>query len=196
MTVEPIFVIVLIGLFVWSFAEAFVWPVVPDAAMAVVAFLVPEWAIASVLALAVGSVVGGVLGVALGRAGRSWPLPMVTGRMQQLVAEWLDAGAFGLVYQPLTAVPYKAFVVEAAERPIGLAAWGWATALFRGARMTVIAAVAVGTAAMLNRWVPAGSLAVVRTAVVAGAIALFLIGWRFAFRSWQRREKREALHSG
>jgi membrane protein YqaA with SNARE-associated domain len=182
---------IALGLFVWAFAEAYIWPVVPDAALASAVFLVPEgieWFAGATVA---GSAVGGATAMAAYRRGMRWPLPLVTPRMRSKVATWLDRGAVGLVYQPLTTVPYKVFVVEGAGRALGLAIWTLWTVVFRGARMSVVAVLAVLASGLVDVIAPIASA---RLALLGVGLALFLMGWRAAWQFWARSEDPESVH--
>jgi membrane protein YqaA with SNARE-associated domain len=176
--------VVIVGLFVWSFAEAYVWPVVPDAPLAVAVFIGPDVAMVAVVATVVGSCAGGATAMAARRRGTRWPLPLVSARMRAKVAEWLDRGAVGLIHQPLSAVPYKAFVVEAAARGIGTGVFTVATACFRGMRITATAGMAVLAHHLAGRWAPAGSETEIVLVVLVVSSVLFLVGWRSTHRLW------------
>ena len=174
---------IAVCLFLWSFAEAYVWPVVPDAALASTAFLIPDATVTFIAATVLGSVLGGLTAMTAYRRGRRWPLPLVTRPMRVKVAEWLDRGPIGLVNQPLTGVPYKAFVVEASNRRFGVTPWALWTAVFRGARMTTVAAVASAGAGAVERLVPS-HITWGPAAVVVSGLAIFAVGWRMVVRRW------------
>lgn len=177
--------VVAVLLFVWAFAEAFVWPIVPDVALASCVFLVPDAAVLFTLAAVAGSVIGGTTAMHARRVGRRWPLPMVSERMRASTATWLEAGPIGLVHQPLSAVPYKAFVVEGARREFRTAAWAWWTIVFRGARMMV-----VGVATVIAAHVAADMSSVVgadlRFTMLGTGLVVFAAGWHLAWRRWNR----------
>jgi 1-acyl-sn-glycerol-3-phosphate acyltransferase len=188
-----VFILVLALLALWSFAEAFSWPVAPDAALAAVVFIWPSLAIAGTGAVVLGTMIGGALAITLYRRGQRWPLPLVTDRMKHRVAQWLDAGPRGLIYQPLTAVPYKAFVVDAADRPFRLPTWSAFTGVFRGLRMGANTILAVWFASIVERFAPANQIPQVKALVLVGAAALFLIGWRVVFMIWRRPSESETV---
>jgi hypothetical protein len=186
MTADAAILVVAAGLFVWALAEAISWPVVPDAPMAVVVFLIPDAAALSVAAIVFGSVLGGAVGIALRRRGLTWPLPLVTTAMTTRVSRWLEGGALGLRHQPLTAVPYKVFVVEAGRRNIGQVPWALATGVFRGLRMTAVALLAVGAQALVAGWAAPDNVIVVEALVLGGAAVVFFAGWRLTVVIWRR----------
>jgi hypothetical protein len=176
----------LLVLLLWALAEAFSWPIVPDAALAAAVFMFPGIAIWGTLAVVIGSAIGGTAAITLYRRGNGWPMPMVTDRMRERVSHWLDSGPRGLIYQPLTAVPYKVFVVDAAQRNIAVATWALLTVVFRAPRMAAAAALATLGALGIERIVPPGILGSAKTVVLVAGIIVFLIGWRLAWRFWAR----------
>ena len=93
---NAVMIALLVVLLLWAVAEAFSWPVVPDAALAASAFMFPAVAGWGTLAVVAGSAIGGSAALVLYRRGYRWPLPMVTGRMRRRVSHWLNAGPRGL----------------------------------------------------------------------------------------------------
>lgn len=176
-----------VALFIWSFAEAFAWPVVPDVALATAVFLAPGEAVVFVAATVVGSVAGGATAMRAYRFGRRWPLLLVSAAMEDRVAAWLNRGPVGLIHQPLTAVPYKAFVVEGARRGFGPSSWALWTGVFRGARMTTVAGVAALMSVAVDEIFPSATTSA-RLATLAIALALFGVGWWLAWKLWARAE--------
>jgi hypothetical protein len=180
--------IILSLLLLWSFAEAFAWPVVPDAALAAVVLLAPGLAVSGTVAVVAGTAAGGAVAIALLRRGAHWPLPLVTPTMKRKVHRWLEHGAIGLAYQPLTTVPYKAFVVEATRRGFGIPRWALFTTLFRGPRMAAISLISARAAATAERLAPPGSAGTWKLVVLALSGAAFVVGWRVVLRLWARAE--------
>lgn len=176
---------IAVVLVLWAFAEAFVWPVVPDIALAGAAFLVPDGAVVFAAAAVVGSTIGGVTAMTAYRSGWRWPLPFVTERMTEVVAEWMEKGSLGLVHQPLTAVPYKVFVVEGAQRGLPRTSWAWWTAVFRGARMAAVAFGAVVASEAVAR-LALTNLTGARIAMLAVGLVVFFVGWRVAWVMWSK----------
>jgi membrane protein YqaA with SNARE-associated domain len=181
-------VVVVAGLFCWAFAEATIWPVMPDMALFLVVLFAPDIAFAALSAVAVGSAAGGFLGITLLRAGRSYPRPLTTARMEARTEYWLERGPVGLVYQLATAVPYKVFVAAAAVRGFRRSTWAALTILFRGARMALVAAFAVVADSTVRSLAP-GDVAVAKLGVAVASSALFLIMWRLAYAVWSRPAK-------
>lgn len=138
----------LIGMFVWAFAEALVWPIIPDASLALLVASRPRrWAALAASAVA-GSVAGGVAGVVAAARGLTWPLWLTTTRMADAVAVWLRDGAAGLAHQPLSGVPYKVFVAHAGEAGITPAQFAVATLQYRAPRLVAVAVITAVVAAV------------------------------------------------
>ena len=172
-------------LFLWAVAEVMMWPIIPDAALAATAFFLPEMAVPGLVGVVVGSAIGGAVGITLIRSGRSYPLPMVTARMEMRVERWLGKGPLGLMYQPPTAVPYKVFVVEAARRGFHRSTWAALTILFRGSRMAFVTLAAVGSGRLTESLAP-DSVLTTKLVIAGIAAGVFLAGWRLAFVIWSR----------
>ncbi|MGI9584951.1 MAG: hypothetical protein ACR2N7_05115 [Acidimicrobiia bacterium] len=190
-----ILVICIVLLALWSFAEAFSWPVAPDAALAVVVFMLPSLAFAATGVVILSTAAGGAAGLLLYRRGYRWPLPLVTDRMRGRVSKWLDGGATGLIHQPLTAVPYKAFVVDGARRPFRVLAWSVLTGVFRGPRMTAVAIAATVVARVIERSIPPAHLLTAQVVVLAVAGVGFVIGWRLVWMLWARPSQSVSVQS-
>lgn len=171
-------------LMLWAFAEAFRWPIAPDAPLAAAVFISPSLAAPAVLAVVVGTVAGGGAAVTLRRRGRRWPLPAVSEQMRRRVSRWLDRGITGLAFQPLTAIPYKVFVVDASRRDFRVQHWMVATAVVRGPRMAAVAAASAIVAHATARVVAPEALSSVKVLLVVVGTGVFLVGWRLAWRFW------------
>jgi hypothetical protein len=113
--------------------------------------------------------------------------------MRSKVAAWLDRGTIGLMYQPLTTVPYKVFVVEGSVRGLGLAAWTLWTVVFRGARMSVVGVLAAVASGLVGAMAPAGIVAAARLALLGLGLVLFLVGWWGAWQLWSWSEEPESV---
>ena len=160
--------------FVWGFGEALMWPLIPDSALMALAFAVPLAVWRLWPATVAGSVAGGVSGVLLGRMGFVWPLPLVTERMNDAASGWMLDGAAGLVHQPFSGVPYKAFVAAGGSSDVDLIDFAIAVALIRGGRMLLFGLVGAAAGLILWRYVPDRLRVPVHVWVYAtGAIGLF-----------------------
>lgn len=174
----------LVAMFVWAFAEALVWPIIPDAGLALLVLSGPRrWLPLSMTAV-VGSVAGGAAGVLADARGLSWPLPLTTPRMQTAVEGWLAAGADGLAHQPLSGVPYKVFVAQAPEA--GIPVWDFVagTLQYRAPRLILVAAVTAVVAAVGWRFVPPWWQAPVHVAVTVVTTAGLLVGLAAVVARW------------
>jgi len=125
--------------FAWGFAEAIVWPLVPELFVALVALAMPKAAPRLALAAVAGSLAGGLAAYAIGAAGLHPPAPLTTPRMHAVAAEQLSSeGAAALRHQPLSGVPYKVYAVRAGETGVPLASFTAWTALARGGRILAV----------------------------------------------------------
>ena len=184
-----------VALFAWAFAEAFSWPIAPDVALASSVFLVPEAAVLLAVVTVGGSVIGGVTAMSAYRRGLRWPLPLVSDIMKSRVGRWLERGAVGLVNQPLTAVPYKAFVVEGARRGFVLFRWAALTAAFRGTRMLTVAIVTVLGSRLVVVLFPE-NVPQARFVVLAVGLVVFVVGWAVAWRVWATQAEEVKVRAG
>ncbi|MDQ3956705.1 MAG: 1-acyl-sn-glycerol-3-phosphate acyltransferase [Actinomycetota bacterium] len=130
--------------FVWAVGEALFWPVIPDFLIAPLAFVAPSRFVPLAAAAVAGSAAGGALAHVLATAGAGEAVmgaaPLLTDKMAWAAEKWLGAeGAAGLVHQPLSGVPYKAFALQSGS--VDLVAFTWFTVVFRGARFAAVAAV-------------------------------------------------------
>ena len=140
--------------FCWSVAEAMWWPIIPDFLVAPLALAAPRRWIVVAAAATAGSVLGGVVAFHLGSAG-DWFLssaPLLTPRMHEQAATWMtQAGAGGLLQQPLSGIPYKVFALQAAERGLSLPGFLAMSIAARGLRIGVVAAIFAGGGLSLQR---------------------------------------------
>lgn len=174
----------LMGMFAWGFAEALVWPIIPDAGLALLVLSRPRrWFALSMSAVA-GSVAGGITGVLAAAQGLRWPLPLTTPRMVTSVQGWLAAGPDGLSHQPLSGVPYKVFVVEAPDAGIGAWELAFATLHYRAPRLIAVAAITGVVAAVGWRCIAPRQHALVHVGVTVVATAGLLAGLAAVVARW------------
>lgn len=171
-----------VACFVWGVAEALFFPVVPDFALAPLALAAPGAGVTLALCAAAGSVTGGaiahVLGSGLGSA-VAGHMPLITDRMVTFAFDALSSGGDGLLRQPMSGVPYKAFAYQASDAGVGLLSFVWFSALARGARMLAVAAL-FGLAGAGARWVWQrifGPFLVVYTIGFGIGLARVVAGW-------------------
>lgn len=165
--------------FVWGLAEALLFPIVPDLAVAVLVLAVPSRAPVLALAAVAGSVSGGTLAYALG-PGLLEHAPLVTERMTDSASIWMtNEGAEGLRHQPFSGVPYKVFGMQAAEAGLGYGEFLWHSALARGGRIGVVAIAFAGAGTAMKFWVrPRFGLG------IAALVSVFVLGLVATVRFW------------
>jgi membrane protein YqaA with SNARE-associated domain len=132
---------------VWAFAEALAWPVVPDFILFPLVLAAPARMFPLVVAAVMGSATGGLVAYVLGSTGLGTTLlgaaPLVTDPMvAEASRELAGRGAAGLLAQPLSGIPYKAFALQAAEAGVPPFAYLAVGALARGGRFLAVAVVA------------------------------------------------------
>lgn len=171
-------------MFVWAVAEAMWWPLVPDSFLMGLAFAAPKKWRRLWFAAVAGTVVGGMMGIGLSHLGADWDLPLVTDRMITAADVWLDGGSMGLAHQPLSGVPYKAFVTQVPAHDISMPAWVAATVVFRGGRMLIAGGLAALFGSLLWNWAPKGRQAQLHATVVGTATIILFAGLFAVVRSW------------
>lgn len=171
---------------VWAFAEATVWPLIPDLLLAGMCLAVPRLAPRLVAATTLGSAVGGAAALSLGRAGIGWPLWAVTAPMQTGAATAVASdGALAVLRQPLSGIPYKAFNAAAVHADVDVFAWVGGTVVARGARMAVVALVAATAGRLLwsgrlaDGWAPR-----LHALAVLVGLGVFVLGWGLVVAAW------------
>lgn len=174
----------LVAAFLWALAESLVWPLIPDSFLMALVLAAPGrlgrlWG-----ATVAGTVTGGLVGLRLSGHGLTWPLPLVTGRMREAANGWLAAGAPGLAHQPLSGVPYKAFVSQAADHGIEPLDWAMATLVYRGGRMAAAAVVAAGAGWVLWKVIPQRLQARIHGWTVGIATSVLFFGLYLIVRTW------------
>lgn len=135
--------------FLWAFAEALFWPILPDYYLFAVgpAALGRWWRLA--LFATAGSVAGGSIGYWISHVRESaFPLqvaPLITEGMIATAASWIaDQGAGAVLRQPLSGIPYKVFVYLSGEIRLPFAAFLLASLAARAIR--IFAAAGLGAA--------------------------------------------------
>lgn len=176
----------LVLAFCWGLAEALVFPIVPDFAVALLALAAPSRFLLLVLAATAGSVAGGVLSYFLGAAGLVPPMPLVTERMRETAAVWIgEGGADAIGRQPWSGIPFKAFGFQAAGEGVAAMPFALHMLLARGLRILVSALVFGSLGWLLGRWPPLrrrwprlyGGFAAVFTVVFGWGLARVVASW-------------------
>lgn len=142
-------------MFAWAFAEALIWPIVPDFALLPLMLVAPGRAVALVTAAIAGSATGGFVAYLVGASSAGPSLlgaaPLVTDRMIEAAGRALsDRGALGLLDQPLSGIPYKVFALQAAPAGVDVPAYLAMSAAVRGARFIAVALVGAVLARLLR----------------------------------------------
>ena len=166
--------------FAWGFAEALLWPVIPDFAVAPLALASPASFAWLAFGAAAGSVAGGAVAYVLGGLGvGAAHLPLVTPRMAATAAGWLAAGPAGLLRQPLSGIPYKAFAYQAAAAGNSLPGFLGYTFIARGFRLLVVAGVFAAAGVVARRWWPRlfGAFLILFTAAFLTGLARVVGAW-------------------
>jgi membrane protein YqaA with SNARE-associated domain len=159
--------------FGWGFAEALVWPLVPELFVGLVALAAPRRAPRLAACAALGSLAGGLAAYAIGTAGAHPPAPLTTPRMHAVAAAQLDAeGAAALRHQPFSGIPYKVYAVRAGATHLPLAAFAGWTAVARGGRILAVGLALALAGALLRR--PLARCYGTFLAAVSGTFALSL----------------------
>ncbi|MDQ4059181.1 MAG: hypothetical protein M3124_08675 [Actinomycetota bacterium] len=172
--------------FAWGFFEAFLFPIIPDFALAPLAFVAPRRAPILVATTVAGSISGGGVAYLLSLTAsgavlleHAW---LVTDPMRESTAGWLQSeGVRGLAHQPLSGVPYKVFSLQAGAHT-DLAPFLFVSALVRGARMIVVALFTGLVGGVIGRFeqaIEAAMPALITLYVLAFTIGMLvvLIGW-------------------
>ena len=142
-------------LFMWALAEAVLWPVVPDFALLPLILVAPGRAVVFTIAALGGSMVGGGVSYVLGASEWGPPLlgsvPLVTEAMVTAARDALaNQGAAGLLSQPLSGIPYKAFALQAGPTGVELPGYLFMSAFARGVRFAAVALIAAALARFLR----------------------------------------------
>ncbi|MEV7195193.1 lysophospholipid acyltransferase family protein [Streptomyces sp. NPDC093510] len=131
--------------FLWAFAEALSWPLMPELFLAAACVAVPRRALKLSLAALAGSLAGGLLALQLAAVGAQLPQPLTTERMRAEVRAELSAESAAAVrHQPWNGIPFKVYAREAGRAGVAPSDWLAHSALSRGSR-TLTVGLAFGT---------------------------------------------------
>jgi 1-acyl-sn-glycerol-3-phosphate acyltransferase len=163
----------------WAAAEATIWPLLPEFALAILAVAAPRRAVHLTLAAVAGSLAGGAVAYALAAHGAAPPAPLTTARMNATAAAQLAAfGPVALRQQPMSGIPYKVYARAAGESRLGLPAFLAASIPARGLRIAVaglLSGVLGGLGRRWRRWYPT---------YLGLFLALFAAGLAAVVTSW------------
>jgi membrane protein YqaA with SNARE-associated domain len=165
-------------LFAFALVEGCLFPAPTEALYAALALARPRraWALAAVAAA--GSVAGGVVAWTFG----AWLYEGVGERVlasygllegvERVGAAYRDNAALALVTSGYTPVPYVLYGIVAGASGIGLGTFAVFSAIGRGLKYAVLAAVARAAGPTLRRWMDRSRLAAAAVAAVLAALAV------------------------
>ncbi|QYN34547.1 1-acyl-sn-glycerol-3-phosphate acyltransferase [Pseudonocardia sp. DSM 110487] len=163
----------------WSFAEAIVWPLLPELVLFALVPAAPRAGVRLVPAAVLASMAGGLCTLALGMAGAAPAAPLVTERMRVMVAEQTaDEGAQAVRHQPLSGIPFKVYAAEAGRAGVDPLPFLGAAIGHRGVRIASVGAACTLLGVALRRW-PERYLQVLGT-----GCGLFAIGLTLVVAAW------------
>jgi 1-acyl-sn-glycerol-3-phosphate acyltransferase len=164
---------------VWAFAEAMVWPFVPEVALFPLLLAAPAAMFRLVPTAVLASMVGGLCMLTLGVLGSAPPAPLITERMRAEVAVQVAAeGAAAVRHQPLSGIPFKVYAAEAGRAGVDPLIFLTTAVEARGTRIALVgaASAAVGLALQRRRHLyPA--VVVTGYALFAAGFSLVVLGW-------------------
>jgi 1-acyl-sn-glycerol-3-phosphate acyltransferase len=163
----------------WAFAEAVLWPLVPELALFVLLLAAPRAAPRLIPTAVLASMAGGLCTLALGAAGAVPAAPLVTDRMRtEVVVQVAAEGADAVRHQPLSGIPFKVYAAQAGRAGADPPAFLLAALEARGLRIAGVgvACAAVGLALRRARHL--------YPIVVVGGVTLFAGGFALVVASW------------
>jgi 1-acyl-sn-glycerol-3-phosphate acyltransferase len=163
----------------WAFAEAIMWPLVPEVALFALLIAAPVAALWLVPTAVLASMAGGLCALTLGVLGVAPEPPLVTDRMLAEVTVQVAAeGADAVRHQPLSGIPFKVYAAEAGRAGADPMDFLTAAAQARGTRIAVVGAgcAALGLGLRRRRHL--------YPAVLLGGYALFAAGLAVVVLHW------------
>ncbi|MGW6458258.1 lysophospholipid acyltransferase family protein [Streptomyces sp. NPDC055078] len=165
--------------FVWAFAEALSWPLMPELLLGIVCVTVPSAALRLTVAALAGSLVGSLLALRLAGAGVELPAPLTTDRMRAEARHELTLrGADAVADQPWNGIPFKVYAAQAGQADIPAGDWLASSALARGSRTVTVGLGFAALGWLLRRYrrfyVP---YLVVLCGGFAAGLSLIVAGW-------------------
>jgi 1-acyl-sn-glycerol-3-phosphate acyltransferase len=163
----------------WAFAEAIMWPLVPEVALFALLIAAPVAALWLVPTAVLASMAGGLCALTLGVLGVAPEPPLVTDRMRAEVTVQVAAeGAEAVRHQPLSGIPFKVYAAEAGRAGADPLDFLAAAVQARGTRIAVVGAgcAALGLGLRRRRHL--------YPAILLGGYALFAAGFTLVFLCW------------
>jgi len=143
----------LLTVFAWAVAEAAVWPLIPEFALAVLCVAAPRRSLRLCLAAALGSMCGGVVMYLLAAHGIHPPQLLTTARMHEVLADRVaDEGVQGLRGQAFSGIPFKVYGLTAGSADVGLLPFLVTCLPGRTVRTIVIGLLFGGFGGLTRRW--------------------------------------------
>jgi 1-acyl-sn-glycerol-3-phosphate acyltransferase len=163
----------------WSFAEAIVWPLVPELVLFALLLAAPRAGVRLIPTAVLASMAGGLCTLALGAAGAAPEAPLVTERMRITVAQQTAVeGADAVRHQPLSGIPFKIYAAEAGRAGVESLPFLGAAISHRGVRIATVGVACSVLGGALSRW-PQRYLQ-----VVGSGSALFAVGLTLVVAAW------------
>ncbi|MFI1828011.1 lysophospholipid acyltransferase family protein [Streptomyces sp. NPDC020412] len=139
--------------FVWAFAEALSWPLMPELLLGAACFAAPAAALRLSATALAGSLAGSLLALELAGFGFALPAPLTTDRMRVEVGHALSVrGADAVAQQPWNGVPFKVYAAEAGRAEVPRDDWLAAAAAARGSRTLTVGLAFAALGVLLRRY--------------------------------------------
>ncbi|WNO72105.1 lysophospholipid acyltransferase family protein [Streptomyces sp. AM8-1-1] len=166
--------------FLWAFAEALSWPLMPELLLAVACVAVPRAALRLSVGALAGSLAGSLLALQLAGAGVQMPAPLTTERMRAQVRQELSLESADAVrHQPWNGIPFKVYAAEGGRADVPPGSWLTSAAAARGSRTLTVGLVCAALGLLLRRYRRFyGSYLVVLGGGFTLALSLIVSGWR------------------
>lgn len=166
--------------FLWAFAEALSWPLMPELLLGAACFAAPAAALRLSASALAGSLAGSLLALELAGTGFALPAPLTTDRMRAEVRHAVSVrGADAVAQQPWNGVPFKVYAAEAGRADVPAGDWLAASAAARGSRTLTVGLAFAALGVLLRRYrrfYPA-YLALLVGGFAIG-LSLIVSGWR------------------
>jgi 1-acyl-sn-glycerol-3-phosphate acyltransferase len=163
----------------WAFAEAMVWPLVPEVALFALLLAAPGTAFRLVPTAVLAGMLGGLCTLALGVLGSVPAAPLVTERMcAEVTVQFAADGAGAVRHQPLSGIPFKVYAAEAGRVGADPLTFLTTAVEARGIRIAFVGAGCAALGYSLRR------LRHLYPAVVLAGCTLFLAGFGLVVLHW------------
>ncbi|MFI6289240.1 lysophospholipid acyltransferase family protein [Streptomyces sp. NPDC051018] len=171
--------------FVWAFAEALSWPLMPELLLGIACAAAPYAALRLSLTALAGGLAGSLLALQLAGAGVGLPAPLTTDRMRAQVRHELSLGspsrasADAVRNQPWNGIPFKVYAAEAGRADVPAGDWLVSAAAARGSRTLTVGLAFAALGVLLRRYrrFYRAYLVLLGSGFTIG-LALIVSGWR------------------